>query len=81
MKIEDRLKKRMFDNGLFPAQADQVMEIVKADVANGVMVGRWEEDEEVYPSAIMALDERVKSHVIEWMDKECPRHWARAMFE
>ena len=81
MTIQNSIKNRLVDSGMFSDQADQVIQAMKDDEANGAMSSRWNDDESGYPVQIMALVFSAKRHAIEWIDANCPMAWYRPMFE
>jgi len=79
--IESKITKILVSKGLFPEQAAQVMELVKAAPENESMQGRWSDAPEGYPDFMMgALVVSVNSYALEWIDANKPRAWFRPMF-
>ncbi len=76
--IRDYLSKRMlFDNDI-----DKIIAIMKQDPANEPMKDRWNDSVDGYPAAIIQLAVfSAKNAALQWMDSECPKHFARLMFE
>ncbi len=79
--IESVITAQLVNNGLFPAPAAAVMEAVKADPANEVMIGRWTDDVEGYPPQIMAAAwYSAKHYALVWIDANCPKACFRPIF-
>ena len=79
MTIEDTIKNKLIENGLFPDQANAVVyNLKKLDIC---MDGRWSEDASGYPVQLLAvLWMSAKDEAVKWIDENKPRHWARPMF-
>jgi hypothetical protein len=81
MTLEEFAIKHLTDNGMFDAQAKQVIESVKSAKENEAMQGRWNDDSEGYPSSMMGvLIYTVNNHAVEYIDKNCPKAWFRPIF-
>lgn len=81
MTIENALKKKLIDHGLWEEEANAVLEAAKADLINESMNGRWTDDEEGYPSTILvAIWFNIKSIAVDWLRANKPNHLALSMF-
>ena len=79
MTIEELLKQKMVENGLWPEETDKVIEELKSELPN--MEGVWHRNADDYPASMfVVLWLNVQTIVIKWMDKHCPKHFARPMF-
>lgn len=68
--------------GLWPNEADSIMDAAQASRANDAMKGRWNEDASAYPSSILAiLRVSIFAEAKSWLATNSPRHWARPMFD
>ncbi|MDB5260376.1 MAG: hypothetical protein JWN37_607 [Candidatus Nomurabacteria bacterium] len=81
MKIKDKMAKALFDRGLFEEQAEAVLkQYVESDLGKE-MANRMEDDESDYPPTMMTIvGMGVKQTALEWIDANCPKHWARPLF-
>lgn len=83
MTIQEHLHTYLTSNGLWPKEADAVMEAFKAqpeikDVKLNDVVG----DPLGYPKSMLAvLQLSVKRTAAEWLATNKPMHFARAMFD
>lgn len=79
--IEGKILARMVNNGLFPEQAQEVMAAYKASDAGKSMAGRWSDSPRDYPQAVMGgIWLGIQTQAIDWIEKNCPEHWAKPMF-
>jgi len=79
MTIVESLKSKLESQGLFPDQADAVLEILKSE--NPIMGNRWNDDEGDYPNSLISvLWVAAQSCAVRWIDKNVPKHWARVVF-
>lgn len=77
MTFREALGKRLVDSGLFEPQAAAVLVAFEADDTERLL----DRDTEGYPDQIMALLWLgVQRRVVEWIDANQPKHWARAVF-
>ena len=75
--IADRLQ----DHGLWPKEAEAVMDAVEAAPENESMKSRWGDTPDDYPPSIVALMwMSAKTKAVEWIDANKPLHFARMMF-
>ena len=81
MKIRDKLLKLLHDNGLFETEAKAVLDLYLSSPLGEPMKSRMDDDESGYPqTTIVATWMGVCASAVEWIDKNKPHHWARAMF-
>jgi len=81
MKIYEKATEFLVENGMFEAQAKDVISIAKERPENAVWSKRWSDDIEGYPaSALAVLLHSVKSSAIEWIDVNLPEAWYRPLF-
>lgn len=81
MKLQEKFENMLVESGMFPEQAREVMQAVMDDEASESMRGRWQDDEEDYPSGLIAaIWYSVKDHAREWIDANCPKAWYRPLF-
>jgi hypothetical protein len=70
----------LVQHGLFPQQADGVLDLVVADKdnpTNEVM----DRHAEGYPPQVFAAGWLyIRDAALKWIDANCPQHWARPMF-
>jgi len=79
--VEEKLKKDLFDRGMFESWCDVIMETVKAYDYNEPMQGRWQDDIDGYPPQLVIwLWLSVKQAALEYIDTNCPGAWFRPMF-
>jgi len=79
--VEAKMKTLLEENGMFPEQADAVMELAKADESLKSMTGRWQDDEEGYMRPILtAVWVAVRRCAVQWIDENTPKAWYRPMF-
>lgn len=75
------MKQRLEEHGLWPDQADAVMEAVCADPDNCAMSGRWDDETADYsPQTIVIVWMSARAHAVKWIDANRPRHFARQAF-
>lgn len=81
MTIEDTLKKKLIDHGLWEEEADAIFEIARADPVNEPMKDRWTDDEGDYPSTMLvALWLSIEPIAVDWLKANKQNHWALSMF-
>lgn len=80
MTIEEFLKRRLNDCGLFESQCDQIMARVKAGPVGAPMVGRWGERPDTYPEGFMGtLWVATRREALVFVDETCPAAWFRPL--
>lgn len=73
--------KHLVDRGLFPDQAEKILEIARARPIGAMMAGRWDDQPGDYPTMlIQALTKDIDLAAIAWFDEHFPQHWARSLF-
>lgn len=78
MTVREKMKERLVENGLWPKEADAVIENAEYDKSLDAMVSRWDETVEGYPSQLLAtIWASIKLFAIEWIDKNKPMHFAK----
>ncbi len=80
--IEGKLKDRLVANGMFPEQAQAVIDMAKnrTDLFPD-MESRWADEVEGYPQqAIAVLWFGIKHIALEWIDANLPQAWYRPLF-
>lgn len=81
MTFEEKCLNLLQEYGMWPDQAMEVLEMVKADEANKAMIGRWSDSVEGYPASLIAvLWLSVKDVALQYIDANCPTAWFRTMF-
>ena len=71
----------MVNRGLFPDQAAQILESVKASEVSKVIQGRWSDKVEAYhPGFLSVIWTEVSDEAVRWIEKNCPQHWAKSLF-
>jgi len=81
MTFAQKLVDLLEQNGMWPDEAKTVAEIVKSDVANEAMSGRWNDDISGYPATMVAiLWISAKTTALKWIDENHRLAWYRGMF-
>lgn len=82
MTFEELARSYMHERCMFPEQIDAVIANLKAAPENKSMEHRWSDQVEGYPPPMKAvLWFTVRTHALEYIDKECPKAWFRPLFE
>jgi len=77
---EQRIRAFLEERGLFGSQTDAVIQRVKA--VPEVATLSFNDRDDAYPKAMLAvLFLTAQRCAIEWMDAECPQHFARSLFQ
>ena len=80
--IEETIKDKLVNYGLWPEEAETVMKEVEQAPENESMQGRWHESPEDYPPAILSLAWlSAKDHAIEYLKINKPLHFALRVLE
>jgi hypothetical protein len=80
MTFRQALLKLLEDNGLFPNQAQAVLELYMNHEMAVDMQGRIDEQVSVYPEILLDFAwSGVRLVAVEWIDKNMPLHWARPL--
>jgi hypothetical protein len=78
--ITEHLREQLVASGLWPAEAEAVLQALKAN--DKTMEHQWNDYTADYPSPmIAALWCAAKRHALEWIETNKPQHWAKPMFE
>ena len=84
MTVRGALEQKLFEHGMFPAEAKAVMDRVVAQDAEKdapLMANRWSDAVSGYPPQLLvALWLAVKPHALEWIDANAPKAWYREAF-
>jgi len=83
MTIEKKITEWLAQQGMFPQQADAVLEILKAeDVADGgAMKDRWNDESDGYPPQLLpVLIPSARRAGLAWIDANLPKAWFRSLF-
>ncbi len=79
MTLRECLHDYLTERGLWPKEADEVINIYQ-DKENS-MAHRWGDKQEDYPPQLLTvLFVAVRHETVLWIDKNKPKHFARAMF-
>ena len=82
MTIQDAIKEELVANGLFPEDADKVLELLKADEYQKAMKSKWQDNIEGYPAEFKtAIWLVAKRCTLTWIDENIPLAWYRPQFE
>lgn len=82
MTFAELVKNYCTDRGMWPQQADAVLEMVKADPVNASMQGRWDDDVTACHSSIgVMVTMTVNKKALEWIDANQPQAFFRPMFD
>lgn len=80
--IIQKMSSYLEDNGLWPEEAKKVIDRYQADPIGKPMEGRWNDEVEGYPPTVLAgVVVGLNRVAVEYIDAECPKHFARSMFE
>lgn len=78
--IRQFLSKELSKNGLFDNEAEKVLLVFK-EQPQAISI-RLDDDIDVYPRFMLpVLVMSIHNAALNWMDKECPEHWARPIFD
>ena len=81
MTIREKLRRFMTDRGLWSHEADEILSKIESDESNKELTQVFNDVAEGYPKEFMAVAILVVSHdVVEWIDANCPKHFARMNF-
>lgn len=80
MTIREKLETELVNHGLWPKEAEAVMNELETDEALKPMQGRWSEDTTGYPPQLLAIVlMSAKQKAVEWIDRNKPKHFARGI--
>jgi hypothetical protein len=81
MTVREELIARAQNNGLFPDEAKQVMDVLIA-AGVGPMSARWDDAAGDYPLCMLdTLWGSFKKEAAKWLAENKPKHWARYVFD
>lgn len=81
MKFREKAVKTLYSQGLFEDQAKEIVEKYINSPAGELMKDRMDDDESGYPAQFFSVIWiGVKVVAVDWIDENCPKHWARPMF-
>lgn len=81
MTIREKMTKRLENHGLWPEEANSVMELMIANESLKNMKTRWNDDCEGYSTQLFsAVWFAIRKSAIQWIDTNKPKHFSRAMF-
>lgn len=76
------MKETLVANGLWPEEAEKVMEVVMRAEENEVMRDRWADSFSDYPPVIKTMAwMSAKQHAVEWLKANKPEHFALRCLE
>lgn len=82
MNTRERFEKMLYDHGMFPDQAKQVMSIAVTKMLIPDYNITWNRPAEEYPEAFYTIGWLLVRKVArEWIEKNCPKAWFRPMFD
>lgn len=82
MTIREKVAGMLFERGLFESEAQAVIEKYVASEIGKEMSGRMDDGVEDYPESVITVTWMgIKRMALEWIDENCPMHWARPLFE
>jgi len=82
VKIIDKLKELLSQNGLFDSDIEKIMAAEMSDPTHSNMLGRWNEDESAYPGIMInILWASVRYRTLEYIKENQPQAWYRPAFE
>ncbi len=77
MTIKNTVKEKLINHGLWPQEADDIVENVILAPENEAMKDLWNDHAEGYPEQITSLAWfSAKLHAIEFLEKNKPMHFA-----
>lgn len=81
MTIEENMRRRLFNWGLYGDEIQEVMDRVKAAPEMSGYLQRWNHLAEDYLPGITELAWlSVKRHALAWIDEADPKRWYRPLF-
>ena len=82
MTIRQALTETLVNHGLWPEEAQRVLDAFEADDDNDPMRGRWHEQVTAYPPTLLAvLAVSAKDAAIAWLKANKPKHFALMILE
>jgi hypothetical protein len=80
MKIREKMSCMLVERGIFPRDAATIISkyVEETDAIDDRIM---DEDVSAYPPQMLAaVFMGLKSSTVEWIDANCPGHWARPLF-
>ena len=82
MTLQETIKQRLIDNGVWEDEAVAIIEQAKTDKVLQHLQNRWNDDIEGYPvQLLVATWYAVKRVAIEWLQVQSPKHFALWMLQ
>lgn len=82
MTLREKLLKMLDDHALFPQQAEAILQKYVDGPLGAEMKSRLNDPVDAYPAPLLTVCWMgLKKTTLEWIDENCPQHWARPMFE
>lgn len=77
----EKMLHELEQNGLFPDQAKEVLQLIMDSEETEQMRNRWGDEVSGYPEGFFnIIFATSKTIVLDWIDKKCPMAWFRPMF-
>lgn len=81
MNFRQRMVEKLYNSGLFMDQAKAVVAMYEEGPLGQPMREHMGKEESGYPPTVSGtLWMGVQAVAVEWIDQNCPQHWARAVF-
>ncbi len=84
MTVQEKLEQMLIDNGMFPAQAKEVMVLAIPElnhISDGYMI-TWSRNSEEYDQSIYrVLYHLIRPIALKWIEDNKPQAWFKPMFE
>ncbi len=83
MTTREKFTKMLIDNGMFPEQAAEVMEMAIPEIEKVLPSYRitWDRPWTEYPASLYAIIfQDIKKQAMLWIDANLPKAWYRPMF-
>jgi hypothetical protein len=78
MTVKEKLAEYLVQNGLFPNEAEVIIELFRAK--NPAPTLHWNDDVSQYPAVMLRpLLGYLKIEALDWIEKNCPMHFAKMM--
>jgi hypothetical protein len=82
MTIREKLTGLLVDHGIFASDAPQIIKKYEDSDLGQDMKNRFDESTDNYPDTLFTVVWiAVKHTVLEWIEENCPMHWAKVMFQ
>lgn len=77
--VRQYIEQQLYHHGLWENQIKEVLDKVIANDKNSV---RWDDPKSGYPDALyLNLMISVRRQAIQWIDENCPHHFARVILD